>query len=286
MAGTARQVHLGRKLKELRHAADMNLDDVAQKVGRSRATVGHWERGYSKVSQQDLAALLTLYQAGEELSDQLQQLRKESGQRGWWNSFKLPIYLAPFVGFEAEASEIFHFELGFVPGLLQTEGYAKSVHEVGRLQLSHEELQRGIDIRLRRQERLEPGGGLHLHTIIAEEALRRVVGSHAVMADQLGYLAKMAEEPTVNLRVLPFSSGAHVGAHGPITVLRFIDPSHGDVAFSDTPLGGHVIDDLRDVAELSRLFSELQSQALPEGDTITELRRIQLEHEASSKEKI
>ncbi|MCA1191454.1 helix-turn-helix transcriptional regulator [Saccharopolyspora sp. 6V] len=263
MAGTARQVHLGRKLRELRDAAGLSLDEAAKHVERSRSTVGHWERAHSRVSAQDLAALLKLYGASEEMADQLQQLRRDSHQRGWWQSYKLPGYLEPFVGFEAEASEAFHFELGVIPGLLQTAEYARAVHEVGRLVLSEDELQRGIDVRLKRQERLQPGGGLTLHTVIAEEALRRTVGSREVMKEQLDQLLSAAGRPNVKLQLLPLDSGAHVASSGPITVLRFADPAHGDVAFSDTPLGGHVIDDLRDVAELSRLFSALQKQALP-----------------------
>ncbi|NHD17674.1 MULTISPECIES: helix-turn-helix transcriptional regulator [unclassified Actinopolyspora] len=285
MAGTARQVHLGRQLKSLRNDKGLSLDDVARHVERSRATVGHWERGYSRISAQDLAALLRLYEAPDEMSGHLQQLRRDSRQRGWWHSYKLPAYLEPFVGFEAEASEVFSYELGVVPGLLQTEDYARAIHEVGRLQLSEAELQGWVDVRLKRQERLyERPGGLTLHTVIAEEALRRVVGSRKIMVEQLARLEHDAKLPGVNLQVLPLDAGAHVGAHGPITVLRFADAGHSDVAFSDTPLGGHVIDDLRDVAELSRLFGELQAQALQREESGRLLRSIAEVHAAGPKE--
>ncbi|MDA3646797.1 helix-turn-helix domain-containing protein [Saccharopolyspora indica] len=283
MAGTARQVHLGRQLRQLRTSAGVSLEEAAAHLERSRATVGHWERGHSRVSAKDLDALLKFYRAPEDLVEQLQKLRRESGQRGWWQSYKLPSDLAPFVGFEAEASEIFHYELGLIPGLLQTEGYARAVHEVGRLKLSDAELQSWVDVRLKRQERLNSGGGLTLHAVIAEEALHRVVGSRTVMVDQLEHLIAVAKRKTVNLQVLPFSAGAHAGSVGPITVLRFDDASHDDVAFSDTPLGGHVIDDLRDVAELSRLFSALQAQALSGEESEGLLRSIADAH-AGSKE--
>lgn len=284
MAGTARQIHLGRQLRELRTNAGLSLDEAADHLEKSRATVGHWERGHSRVSAADLTVLLKLYKASEELTDQLQQLRRESGKRGWWNSYKLPTYLAPFVGFEDEAAEIFHFELGNVPGLLQTENYARAVHKVGRLKLSDEELQGWVDLRLKRQERLSHGGGLTLHAVVAEEALRRVVDNPAVMAEQIWYMEQAARQSSVRLQVLPFEAGAHVGTHGPITVLRFDDPHHGDVAFSDTPLGGHVIDDLRDVAELARLFSELQAQALPTRESKLLLGTIREEYATRSKE--
>lgn len=284
MAGTARQVHLGRKLRELRDAADLSLDDVAATLERSRSTVGNWERGYSKISAQDLKALLGLYHVGEELSDQLQQLRRESGKRGWWHSYKLPPYLAPFVGFEAEASEVFHFEIGVVPGLLQTESYARAVHEVGRLKLTDAQVREWIEVRLKRQERLNEGGGLVLHAVVAEEALHRVVGSQAVMTQQLEHLEHVAKMPSINLQVLPYMAGFHVGASGPIMVLRFPDPGHSDVAFSDTPLGGHVVDDLRDVSELGRLFGELQAQALPAKESRSLLSSIREVHATRSKE--
>ncbi|QIZ33967.1 helix-turn-helix domain-containing protein [Saccharopolyspora sp. ASAGF58] len=204
------------QLRQLRTEAGLSLDEAAAHLERSRATVGHWERGRSRVSAKDLDALLELYNAPEELVEQLQHLRRESGQRGWWHSYKLPSYLAPFVGFEAEASEIFHFELGLVPGLLQTEYYARAVHEVGRLKLSESELQSWVDVRLKRQERLNDGGGLTLHAVVAEEAIPRVVRSRAVMAEQLRHLAAVAKRPSVNLQVLPFEAGAHAGSVGPI----------------------------------------------------------------------
>ncbi|MBB5155855.1 DUF5753 domain-containing protein [Saccharopolyspora phatthalungensis] len=123
------------------------------------------------------------------------------------------------------------------------------------------------------------GGGLTLHAVVAEEALHRVVGSRAVMAEQLRHLGEVAKRPTVNLRVLPFEAGAHEGIHGPILLLRFADPTQSDVAYSDTPLGGHVIDDIRDVAELARLFASLQARALPEDSSAKLLRSIAREHE-------
>ncbi|WP_223839728.1 helix-turn-helix domain-containing protein [Saccharopolyspora pogona] len=284
MAGTARQIHLGRQLRQLRTEAGLSLDEAAAHLERSRATVGHWERGHSRVSSKDLDALLKLYRTPENVAEQLQQLRRESGQRGWWQSYKLPSYLAPFVGFEAEASEIFHFELGVVPGLLQTEEYARAIHEVGRLALTDAELQHWVDVRLKRQERLSESSGLTLHVVIAEEALRRVIGSRVVMANQLERIDKLTRRPNVRLQVLPFGAGAHEGLHGPILVLRFPDPGHCDVAFSDTPLGGHVIDDIRDVAELARLFASLQARALPENKSVELLRSIAQEQASCAKE--
>lgn len=98
------------------------------------------------------------------------------------------------------------------------EGVANQPVAAGRLKLSDSELQSWIDVRLKRQERLKSGGGLTLHAVVAEEALHRVVGSRAVMVDQLEHLIAMAKRKAVNLQVLPFAAGAHVGAVGPETV--------------------------------------------------------------------
>lgn len=283
MAGTARQVHLGRQLRELRSRAGLSLEQAAAHVERVRATVGHWERGHARISARDLDALLTLYGAQEEISEHLRQLRRDCGQRGWWQSYKLPPYLEPFVGFEAEASEIFNFELGVVPGLLQTREYTWAVHEAGHLALSEPELEAWAEFRMQRQKRLD-GDDLTLHAVIAEEALHRVVGSRRVMAEQLRHLADSALRPNVKLQVLPLESGAHVGVSGPIVVLRFADPAHVDVAFSDTPLGGTVIDEIHFVAELSRLFGHLQRQALSITDSMRLLSTIAEDHMIKSKE--
>lgn len=120
--------------------------------------------------------------------------------------------------------------------------------------------------------------------MVAEEALHRVVRSREVMAEQLRYLVEVSHRPSVNLQVLPFDAGVHVGAHGPIMVLRFADPTHSDVAFSDTALGGSVIDDFRDVAELARLFGYVEAQSLPPGESRKLLSNIAGAHDARSKE--
>ncbi|ASU78516.1 hypothetical protein CDG81_09740 [Actinopolyspora erythraea] len=283
VAGSARQIYLGQQLRDLRRSAGLSLDDVAERLERNRTTIGHWERGATRVSAQDLEALLTMYEVSEELAEQLRELRRDSHKRGWWHSYKLPSFVKPFLSFESEAVEVFNFELGTIPGLLQTEEYARATHESGRLELSDEELREWVEARIRRQARLDPGGGLTLHTVIAEEALRRVVGSPDLMVRQIEYLEEMSKKSSVNLRVLPFKHGSHVGIHGPIMVLRSSDPHHGEVAYSDTPLGGHIIDDSRDVAELSRLYSSLEAQALPHTASYRMLRTIARDH-VSAKE--
>jgi len=280
MAGTARQVHLGRQLRELRKAAGLSLKDAAARLGKSRASVGHWETGYYRPGQADLEALLELYGAVDEVAGHLLQLRKEAAHRGWWEGYKLPSYMSPFLGFEAEAAEKFHFELGVIPGLLQTADYAGAVSRVGRFRLPEEEHRSWVEARLRRQERLKPGGGLLLHTVVAEEALHRVVGSRAIMARQMEHLEKAATLSSVSFRVVPYEAGAHVAMVGPIIVLRFADGSADDVALAETPLGGHILDDVRDVAELTRLFAALQAQALPEEESLEVVRSIRDEHAA------
>lgn len=263
---------------------DLSIREAAEQLGRSRATVGHWETGHARPSQQDLLGLLDLYDADEEMSSQLLQLRKEANQRGWWQSYKLPDKFAPFVGFEEEAEEKFHFEEGLIPGMLQTEAYTRKIHEVGRLSLPEEQTQEWVEVRLKRQDRLKPGGKLTLHAVIAEEALWRVVGTRQVMAEQLSHLQKMSKLTSVNLRILPFDAGAHVGMLGSIIVLRFPDANQDDIGYSETPLGGHIVDDLRDVAELSRMFERIQIQALPESDSLDMLATIREDHTRREKE--
>lgn len=118
--------------------------------------------------------------------------------------------------------------------------------------------------------------------MIAEEALHRRMLSDEQMSQQLTHLAGVAAWPNVSVQVLPLHAGAHVGMHGPFTVLRFADPTHADVAFRDDPLGGHLIDDPRDVPELKRLFSELQTQALPAKESSRLLSSLSEAHGAGS----
>ncbi|MGH3847568.1 MAG: DUF5753 domain-containing protein, partial [Pseudonocardiaceae bacterium] len=153
------------------------------------------------------------------------------------------------------------FELENIPGLLQTESYIRTLHALDT-RLSAREVDRRIPARLKRQERLVGPDPLQLTAVMSEGALQRCAGDTRVAAAQLAHLIEAAELPYVELRILPFGHGLHVGMAGSFSVLSFPDGLLPDVAYQEYVVGGHVIDDRSAVLALDKLFSELRGQAL------------------------
>ncbi|MEU6132904.1 Scr1 family TA system antitoxin-like transcriptional regulator [Saccharopolyspora sp. NPDC047091] len=124
VAPTARRRQLGSWLRNLREAKGLSPHDAADLVGYSESKIRHQEKGRSVVKAHELRRLLEIYDASAEVRVQLEELRPEASQRGWWESYRLPVWAAPFVAFESEAREMLTFEPMLIPGLLQTKDYA------------------------------------------------------------------------------------------------------------------------------------------------------------------
>jgi transcriptional regulator with XRE-family HTH domain len=279
VASTARRRQLGTWLRKLRTDAGYTPTDAATVLDCSEAKIRHLEAGRSGAKKVELKRLLEFYGASDDVRAQLEETRKDGAKRGWWASYRLPSWFAPYVGFETDATEVRNFELDLIPGLLQIEQYAREVHRVGRNSMDTEAIDKSVAVRLERQRRLRTEPLLELRTVIAEEALRRTVGGSEVMKDQVEHLVEMAQLPNVIVQILPFSAGAQPSPHGPFVVLSFEDPEDEDIGFTDTPLGGHVIDEPPDVTALRHLFDELRSVALPAPDSGALLRSIATEYD-------
>ncbi|MFR9731748.1 helix-turn-helix domain-containing protein [Saccharopolyspora sp. MS10] len=266
MAG-ARQLRLGQILRDLRIKAGFDQQAAAERVGRNRSSVGHWESARSRPGRSDLDVLLTFYGVDDDTRERIQQLRADSGKGGWWTLYQLPAWFTPYVGFEADAIEGFNFETNVVPGLLQTRAYARAIHESGRMTLDSASIDEWVEARMQRQQRLAEEHPLVLNVVIAEEAFHRVIGGHEVMAEQIRALIDASRRPNVDLRVVPLDAGGHPALPGGFMLLRF--EQHADVVFVDTALSGHIVDNPAETAEFGRVFSVLQNIALSADETTT-----------------
>lgn len=277
----ARQITLGKLIRDLRKSAKVTVQQAATHLDCSVAKIGHWERGLYKTNRSELADLLGLYGVDDETRERAEKLRRDAAatqkDSDWWDPFDLPKWFSPFVGLEQEAIEVFTFELGIIPGLLQTRDYAREIHRAGRIMLGDQQVEDWVEARVKRQERLSDSDPLIMHVVIAEEALRRVVGDGSVMSGQLDALLEHAARDNVVLRVLPFEAGAHISPQGSFAVLRF-PANTADMAFIDTPLSGRIVDNSRDTSELSRMFSELQHSALSGDQSLALVRTLSDEY--------
>jgi transcriptional regulator with XRE-family HTH domain len=265
---TIRRRQLGLELLRLREAAGISRAAAAETLGCSPAKIGHIEAGRYAPSKTDLLVLLRdHYKVDDSTLTALENLRAEASQRGWWSTYGLPETLAGYIGLESDANSVCMFELELIPGLFQTEAYARVLYElVGRLPAK--EINRRVAARMQRQHRLT-NGELQLTAVISQGVLERCAQHDTVGAQQLQQLAERADWPNAELLVLPFSRGLHVGMPGPFSLLSFPDDLLAPVAYYEYVVGSHIIDDPAVVSQLANLFNELRSQALDANESLT-----------------
>jgi hypothetical protein len=158
-------------------------------------------------------------------------------------------------------------DIEIIPGLLQTEQYMRRLYSLSDPP-SAKEIDRLVKARLQRQGRLAEPDALQLTAVVSQGALERCARDKAVAAAQLAQLLERATRPNIELRVLPFDLGLHVGT-GPFTLLAFPDQLLPDAAYQEYAVGGHIIDDQSIVARLATLFDELRGQALGCDESLT-----------------
>jgi transcriptional regulator with XRE-family HTH domain len=273
MAGpTIRRRQLGAALRQLRLDTDHTREEIALVLGCSPTKVTYLESGRNVIGKTELIVLLQHYGQASKLPA-LEELRAEAGKRGWWSTARLPEWLAAYVGLETEASSVRCFETELIPGLLQTEAYAREIHRL-RGYLNADDLERRVQARLRRQERLTADDPLQLSAVLSEAALARCARTPGVAAEQFRQFLNWAQRPNIEIRVLPFDVGLHPGMSGAFTLLSFPDSLLPDAGWQEYALGGHIIDDASDVAFLATLYDELRGQALGCDESLTMLAQL------------
>jgi transcriptional regulator with XRE-family HTH domain len=162
---------------------------------------------------------------------------------------------------EAAARRLRSFQLVVLPGLLQTEEYARAIIST-RVGITGDEIDEEVAARIKRQGILDRENPPVLWIILDEVVLRRPVGSREVMREALQHLAEMARRPNIVVQVIPLEAGAHEGLRGPFVIAEFEDAP--DVAYQDTPVSGQIIEDPDAIKELAHTWDALQRVTLPE----------------------
>lgn len=258
---TIKRRQLGKHLRRLRIASGVSREEAAGEIECSPTKITHLETGHTTPRKTDQKALLELYGACKEEMETLEELRQGASQRGWWSTARLPNWLAAYVGLEYDASALRVWELGLVPGLLQTRDYARTL--IGqRGDLDNGELDRRVDARMRRQERLTAPTPLRLEAVVSEMGLAHLANEADLAGEQFGKLIESARLPNVELYVLPVSAGLSVGLSGAFSLLDFPEDVLPPAAYQEYIVGGHVIDDQSVVSEMDTLYRKLRCQTL------------------------
>jgi Domain of unknown function (DUF5753)/Helix-turn-helix domain len=222
--GPAPSANLGRYLEELRENAGLNRKDAAKALERSAPTIWRIETGRIAVRSIEVEDVPP-YGASPEMTEALSGLAKETKARGWWQAYgdAVPDWFDVYVGLEAAATRMSKFESELVPGLFQTEDYARTIIRADHPEEDDAEVTRRVELRMARQAILKrPVNPPALEVALRESMLRCPVGGTEIMAAQLDRLADAAGLPNISMRVVPFSAGFHLGMlTGGFTLLRF-----------------------------------------------------------------
>lgn len=261
---TVMRILLGAHLRRLREAKGVAREDAGFAIRASHAKISRIERGQVSFKQRDVQDLLTLYGITDpEERGALLALVSRANTHGWWQTYRdvLPNWFNVYMGLEEAASVIRTFEVQFVPGLLQTEDYARSVIRLSRTATSDSDIDSRVAMRGKRQRRLVGPDAPRLWAVMDEAALRRPYGDAQVMRAQIDHLIEMAALPNVTLQVIPFSSGGHPAAGGPFTILRFPSGQLPDVVFLEQLNSAHYLDKYEDTYCYAQVMDHLSTLA-------------------------
>ncbi|MFI6354435.1 helix-turn-helix domain-containing protein [Streptomyces sp. NPDC050743] len=275
-APTVGQVVLGKRLQELREASGLSREEAAKVLRVASATVRRMEMAEVALKIPYVQVLLDTYGVPEEEAAAFVRLAEEANQPGWWQRFHdvLPDWFSLYVSLEGAARIIRSYEPHFIPGLLQTEDYARAVLEAGTIgQTSPESVERHVSLRMERQRLLEGDDPPHLWVIMDETVLRRPVSMRGeVMREQVDRLLEYAERDRVTLQVAEFAAGPHPGTYAPFTLFRFAEPELPDMVFTEYLTGALYLDSRREVAAHLEVLDHMTARAASAQRTRTLLR--------------
>lgn len=260
---TVRRRRLGQELRKLRELKGMTAEEVAERLLVSQSKISRLENGRRSISQRDVRDLCGVYGVEDHrIVDSLMQMAKESRQQGWWHAFG-DIPYSVYIGLETDAASLRVYEASLVPGLLQTPNYASAVTEGSWPEATAADIERRVQVRMRRQERItDPGNPLRLWAVIDESALRRIVGSRAIMQEQMRKLVEFSMEPHITVQVLPYDVGAHPGMYGKFCILEFNDPQDASTVYLEGITSDLYLEKPNDVQTYSVMYEHLRMQAL------------------------
>jgi len=258
---TIRRRRLGAELRQHREAAGVTIETVAERLECSASKISRIETGHTMASVRDVRDMLEIYGVTGAERDELIQIAREARQKGWWHPYST-VLTGAYVGLEAAAGSIRAYEQQVVPGLLQTEEYARALIRAARPDITAEEVEKRVRVRRNRQSLLSQDDPIDLWVVLDETVVSRPVGGDAVMRAQLEYLVKAADLPNVTLQILPFEAGAHAGMDGTFTILDFPEPGDPAVVYAENATGGLFLEKPEELQKYVFIFDHIRAAAM------------------------
>ena len=268
---TVLRMLLGAQLRRLREASGISAEKAGYEIRASRSKISRMETGRVGLKIRDVEDLLTLFGVtGEQERDKVITLAKRSRAPEWWTKYNdiLPDWFETYIGLESAAASIRSFEMQFVPGLFQTDDYARAVTRLGHQTASAAEVERRVGLRRKRQELLVSAQPPRIWVVMDEAVLRRPLGGVPVMRAQLRHLIEVAALPHVTLQVVPFARGGHAGAGGSFSILRFEEQDLPDVVYIEQLTSAVYLDQRSDIEHYLEVVDQLSGEALTPASTV------------------
>ena len=263
---TVPQRALANALERRREAAGLSRDDVSSSLEWSSMKLWRIETSRVTVSAGDVRELALLYRLEDADTHALVELARQARRPGWWKgmSQSLPEGFSVHLELESAARAIRTYEAQFIPGLWQTEDYARAVLRARSVNSTPDQVERQVTIRMRRQQILDRAAPPppQIWAVLDESVIRRAVGGRDVMRAQLARLGEIAAGTTATLQVLPFSAGAHMAAYGSFSLFDPREEAFPVTASTDRPVGTLIEDDPSVIGQYNAIFDHLLATSL------------------------
>ena len=274
---TVLRMVLGSQLRRLREKSGISASDAGYAIRATHSKISRMELGRVSFRERDVTDLLIMYGVTDpEEHKAFTALAREANVPGWWHGSAdvLPGWFEPYIGLEEAASIVRNYQVQWVPGQLQTPEYARQVILLGHAGISDAEMQRRIELRMNRQKLLTRPDGPHFWLVVDEAVLRRPLGGADLMRAQIDRLIEVTQLPAVTLQVLPFRTGGHPAAGGPLCILRFAEPDLPDVVYLEQLTSALYLDRRDEVDSYQMVMDKLCVQAAPDTETVKILEKI------------
>lgn len=260
---TARRIILGAQLRRLREAAEISRADAGYSIRASGSKISRLELGRVGFKERDVSDLLTMYGVTDaDERERFLDMVTRSNEPGWWHRYTdlMPDWFHDYVGLEESVSRLQTYELQFVPGLMQTEDYARAVASHGRPEFAGEEIQRRVALRMQRQKLLARPDAPRLWAVIDESVLHRPIGGRQIMRAQIEHLLEVTRMPHVTLQVVPYRLSGYA-AEGAFSMLRFAEPELPDLVYIEHLAGALYLEKSEEIELYGRVLDRLAVDA-------------------------
>ncbi len=277
---TVRRMLLGHELRSRREQRGISREDAGARIRASASKISRMELGRVGFKLRDIEDLLKLYGTDRRTIKEMLEVAKESNKPGWWKEFgeSLHKWLTHYIGFEEAADQIRIYESQFIPGLLQTEEYAREIIFSG-VDAADTVAEQRLAARLKRQKRVETDAKMRMWVILDEAAVRRPIGvttkGLGVMRRQIEHLVRLStEKDNITIQIIPFSVGAHAAEAGSFTLLRYSDYELADMVYLEQLHDGELNDRPGVVEAYTKAMTRLSVSAATPDESLEMLRSI------------